>query len=88
MIPRLAATSGDDVVVARRDVLYGVLAAATEREQRMLWGILGGELRQGALEGVLTPALAKAAGVLVASVRHVAMMAGEILAWQTKRLLR
>jgi DNA ligase-1 len=78
VITRLAAMSGDGVVVARRDVLYRLLAAATEREQRLLRGILGGELRQGALEGVLATAVAKAAGVPVASVRRAAMMAGDL----------
>jgi DNA ligase-1 len=78
VITRLAAMSGVGVVAGRSDVLRRLLAAATQREQRLLRGILGGELRQGALEGVLTTAVAKAAGVPVGSVRRAAMMAGDL----------
>ncbi len=41
-------------------------------------GILSGELRQGALAGVFTTAVAKAADVPVAAVRRAAMMAGDL----------
>lgn len=74
----LAAMSGDGVHAARSEALHTLLAAATEREQRLLRGIFAGELRQGALEGVLATAVAKAAGVPVASVRRAAMMGGDL----------
>ena len=70
--------SGVGVVAARRDVLHELFAAATAREQRLLRGILGGEIRQGALDGVVTTAVAKATGVPVAAVRRAAMMAGSL----------
>jgi DNA ligase-1 len=74
----LAAMSGGGVTAARRQLLEALLRASTEREQRLLVGILGGELRQGANEGVMTTAVAKAAGVPVGSVRRGAMMAGDL----------
>ncbi len=73
----LAAMSGDGVVAARRRVLGELFARATAREQRLLVGVLGGELRQGALDGVLTSAVAAAASVPVAAVRRAAMMSGD-----------
>ncbi|BAN03002.1 ATP-dependent DNA ligase [Ilumatobacter coccineus] len=69
---------GDGVGAARRDALAELLDAATEREQRLLRGILSGELRQGALAGVMTTAVAKAADVPVAAVRRASMMAGDL----------
>ena len=77
-VGELDAMSGAGVVARRRDELHAVLAAATEREQRLLRAILGGELRQGALDGVVTTAVAKAASLPVAAVRRAAMMSGDI----------
>lgn len=76
----LEAMSGSGVVSQRRTELRRLLAAATEREQRLLRGILRGELRQGALEGVMTTAIARAGDVPVAAVRRAAMMAGDLSA--------
>lgn len=61
-------------------LLRGLLERATEPEQRFLSGLLLGELRQGALEGIMLEAVAKAAGVAVERVRHAAMVAGDIAA--------
>ena len=44
----------------------------------MLVSIIGGELRQGALDGVIAAAVAKAAGVAVAEVQRAAMFAGSL----------
>jgi DNA ligase-1 len=51
---------------------------ATEDEQRFLYGLLSGELRQGALEGVMTEAVARAASVPVAEVRRAMMLRGSL----------
>lgn len=75
---RIEAMSGTGVVAARRDALAELLGAATADEQQLLWGIIGGELRQGALAGVMTTAVATAAGVPVGAVRRAAMMAGDL----------
>ncbi len=77
-IVELAGMSGPGVAAARRAVLGDLLARSTAREQRLLRGILGGELRQGAQEGVLTSAVAAAGDVPVAAVRRGAMMAGDL----------
>ncbi|HEY2687285.1 MAG TPA: ATP-dependent DNA ligase, partial [Streptosporangiaceae bacterium] len=51
---------------------------ATADEQRFLVGLLSGELRQGALEGVMTEAVARAAEVPVAEVRRAMMLRGSL----------
>src|SRR6185437_4310853 len=57
-----------------------LFAAATAPEQRFLVRLLSGELRQGALDGVMTDAVAKAAGVPVAEVRRAVMLSGSLAA--------
>jgi DNA ligase-1 len=74
----LAALAGAGVVAGRRARLAELLGAATAREQHLVYGILGGELRQGALDGVMATAIAQAAGVPLAAVRRAAMMAGDL----------
>jgi ATP-dependent DNA ligase I len=73
---RLAAGPGSQA--ARRGELHGLLSRATAEEQRFLTGLLLGELRQGALEGVMVEAVARAAGVLAPAVRRAAMLAGDL----------
>ena len=75
---RLEEMSGAGVGNRRRAELASLLGRATQQEQRLVRGILHGELRQGALAGVLTSAIASAADVPVASVRRAAMMAGDL----------
>ena len=55
-----------------------MFANATEAEQTFLRRLLGGELRQGALVGVMADAVAKAAGIPAASVRRAAMLGGAL----------
>ena len=61
----------------KRDLLQSLFARSTAAEQRFLTGLLTGELRQGALEGVMIEALAKASGVGVDRIRRAVMMAGQ-----------
>ena len=75
---RLKAIAGRGSQAARRDELARLFAVATEPEQRFLGSLLVGELRQGALEGVMLDAVAKAAGIPVAEVRRAAMLAGDL----------
>ncbi len=75
---RLAAITGAGSKSGRRDQLQRLLEQATEPEQQLIRSILGGELRQGALDGVMAAAVAKAAGVKVAEVRRAAMFAGSL----------
>jgi ATP-dependent DNA ligase I len=63
---------------ARRRLLAGLLGRATLDEQRFLGRLLSGELRQGALEGVMVEAAARAAGVPTAEVRRALMLRGAL----------
>jgi DNA ligase-1 len=58
-------------------LLRDLFARATGDEQGFIARLLGGGLRQGALEGVLVDAVARAAGVPAAAVRRAAMLAGD-----------
>jgi DNA ligase-1 len=58
--------------------LRSLLERATELEQQFLTKLLFGELRQGALEGILMEAVAKGAGVPAAAVRRATMLAGDL----------
>lgn len=62
----------------RADAVRRLFAAATDAEQTFLRRLLGGELRQGALVGVMADAVAKAAGIPAAEVRRAAMLAGDL----------
>jgi DNA ligase 1 len=77
---RLKEISGAGSQAARRQLLAELFSRATEHEHRLLVGLFLGELRQGALEGVMADAVAKAAGVPVADVRRAAMLAGDLAA--------
>ncbi len=58
---RIAATDGPGSQARRKTELTQLFASATEVEQRFLVDLLHGELRQGALEGVMVEAVARAA---------------------------
>lgn len=62
----------------RGELLENLFSRATEAEQEFLAGLIAGELRQGALEGVMAEAVAKAAGLASERVRRAAMLAGDI----------
>ena len=75
---RIAGLSGKGSQAARREELAALLGRATEEEQRFLRGLFLGELRQGALEGVMSAAVAKAAGVPADDIRRAAMLSGDL----------
>jgi ATP-dependent DNA ligase I len=75
---RIAALQGPGSQARRREELMELFARATEPEQRFLLGLLHGELRQGALEGVMIEAVARAAEVPATAVRRALMLAGEL----------
>jgi ATP-dependent DNA ligase I len=72
----LAAVQGAGSEQRRRDLLQRTLGRATREEQQFLTRLLLGELRQGALEGLMLDALAKASGLKPERIRRAAMMAG------------
>lgn len=77
-LEELAATAGAGSQALRAGRLNALMAAATEEEQAFLGRLLLGELRQGALEGVVADAVARAAGVPLPVVRRAAMLAGDL----------
>ncbi|MGY1775622.1 ATP-dependent DNA ligase [Geodermatophilus sp. SYSU D00804] len=74
----LAGTAGSGSAARREALLTELLTAATADEQHLLVRLLGGELRQGALEGVVLDAIAAAAGVPAPAVRRAMMLAGRL----------
>lgn len=72
----VAASAGAGSAARRRQLLGDLLGRASAAEQDFLLRLLFGELRQGALEGVMLDAIARAAGVPAASVRRAAMLSG------------
>ena len=74
---RIGAMAGPGSQAARRDALAALFARATEPEQRFLVALMTGELRQGAQEGVVVEALARAAGVPRDAVRRALMLSGD-----------
>ncbi|MGH7510525.1 MAG: ATP-dependent DNA ligase [Gemmatimonadales bacterium] len=62
----------------RQRLLRELLARATEEEQDFLSRLVLGELRQGAVEGLMLEAVAKAAGVPAERVRRARMMVGDL----------
>jgi len=74
----LAAISGAGSNEKRRAILGGLLARASATERHLLAQLLLGEVRQGALEGILLDAIALAAGLPAAKVREAAMFAPHV----------
>jgi DNA ligase-1 len=75
---RLAGTAGAGSAATRSQVLRQLLGRATRDEQDFLVRLLFGELRQGALEGVVVEAVARGARISPAHVRRAVMLAGSL----------
>lgn len=77
-LQRIATTSGKGSAAERATQLRALFERATAEEQDFLLRLLLGELRQGALEGVMLDAIAAAAGLPLADLRRAAMLAGSL----------
>jgi DNA ligase-1 len=77
-LDRIQATTGSGSNAGRQDVLRSIFDRATQDELDFLRRLLVGELRQGALAGVMTDAIANAAAVPIALVRRAAMFSGDL----------
>ena len=75
---RAAVVSGAGSQALRTQILRDLLRRATRIEQDFIVRLIFGELRQGALEGVLVEAVAQAAAIPAARVRRAAMLAGAL----------
>jgi DNA ligase-1 len=70
--------AGRDSHAERRRQVASLFGRATRLEQDFLVRLMLGELRQGALEGVMLDALARALGTPLAAVRRAVMLRGDI----------
>jgi DNA ligase-1 len=77
-LSEVARVSGSGANARRVELLRGLFGRATADEQQFLVRLLFGELRQGALEGVLVDAVARAGGIAPAVVRRATMLAGDL----------
>jgi DNA ligase 1 len=78
LLSELQATRGKSSAAKRNQLLADVFARATTEEQDFLSALAIGEVRQGALEGVMLEAVARAANVPSDRVRRAAMLAGDL----------
>jgi DNA ligase 1 len=74
-LAEIAAIRGTGSAARRAEALQALFSRATQDEQEFVIRLLVGELRQGALEGVMVDAIAAAAEVPVDQVRRAAMYA-------------
>ncbi|MPY94041.1 MAG: ATP-dependent DNA ligase [Acidimicrobiia bacterium] len=77
-IDELARTTGPGSVAARAALLGRLFAEATAPEADFLFRLLGGELRQGALEGLMADAIGRAAEVPLGAVRRAHLLGGDL----------
>jgi DNA ligase 1 len=74
----LKTVKGKGAAAARQNQLKELFGKATAEEQDFLLRLIVGELRQGALEGVMLEAVAAASGLPAADIRRAATHAGGI----------
>ena len=84
---RMSQLAGKGSQAARRAEVAALFGAATDAERHLLIGLLSGELRQGAQAGLLTDALARAAGLPLATIRRALLLAGDLKAVAVDALL-
>jgi DNA ligase-1 len=77
-LERLRATSGKGSASARAAQIDQLFRRASPQERDFLARLMVGELRQGALEGVMQDAIASAANLPAAEVRRATMVAGSL----------
>jgi DNA ligase-1 len=77
-LSRTARLSGAGSTTERKRVLGSLFARATVQEREFLARMLIGELRQGALEGLMIDAVAAAARISADTIRRAAMLGGGI----------
>ncbi|MFJ2886300.1 ATP-dependent DNA ligase [Streptomyces sp. NPDC087305] len=74
----LGKVSGAGSQAERARLVGELMGAATVDEQRFLFGLITGEVRQGALDAVAVEGLAQATDVPAADVRRAVMLAGSL----------
>ncbi len=76
LLSRIKAVSGQGSQAARKALVAELFAGLTSQEQQFMRRLLHGELRQGALDGVMIEAVAKASGAPSADVRRALTLRG------------
>lgn len=78
VLDRIASEQGAGAAERRSQRLRELLTRADPTERRFLAGLILGELRQGALEGLLLEAIARASGLPARELREAAMYADDL----------
>ncbi|MFC7583082.1 ATP-dependent DNA ligase [Nonomuraea antimicrobica] len=76
LLSRIKAVSGQGSQAARKALVTELFAGLASQEQQFMRRLLFGELRQGALDGVMIEAVAKASGAPSADVRRALTLRG------------
>ena len=79
-LEKISRMSGKGSAGEKQRLLSDLFSRATAEEQDFLFRLLSGELRQGALEGIMVEALAKARDLPANEVRRAMMLAGDLTA--------
>ena len=77
-IAEIQATTGGGSTAKRRQILTSLLGRATDQEAGFVKRLFTGELRQGALAGVMVDAIAKASGIPGELARRALMLSGDL----------
>jgi DNA ligase 1 len=77
-LDRIAQTRGPGSATERGQLMRELLARATAAEQNFLLRALLGELRQGAVEGLMVEAVAQAAQLPIGDIRRALMVCGRL----------
>jgi DNA ligase-1 len=77
-VTEVQAATGAGSATARREILGELLGRATEPEADFARRLFTGNLRQGALAGLMADAIAKAAGIPATLVRRALMLSGDL----------
>jgi DNA ligase-1 len=77
-LAEIAVVAGSGSQARRRALVHGLFGVATADEQRLLIGIISGEVRQGAQAGLLADAIAYAAALPPATVRRALLLSGDL----------
>ena len=77
-LEKISTTAGKGSAGEKQRLLGALFSQATKEEQDFLFRLLTGELRQGALEGIMVEAVAKARELPASDVRRAMMLAGSL----------
>ncbi|OLC09445.1 MAG: ATP-dependent DNA ligase [Gemmatimonadetes bacterium 13_1_40CM_66_11] len=77
-LQKVSTTAGKGSAAEKQRLLGALFSQATKEEHEFLFRLLTGELRQGALEGIMVEAVAKARELPASDVRRAMMLAGNL----------